>query len=455
VVVNANLRTFIRDEQGGYTIWSLTWFMLYVAIGGLAVDVTDAYRTRTALQSTADAAALAAVMSLPDEADAVAQALSAATGNMNPAYNGDVLRAPDVVFGTWDFDTHSFSVGDLDPNAVWVVTRRADQNGNPVGMNFLRILSLIGVDPRWNIATEAIAVTFIPKCVGRGLVALNNVRIAGNNEFVNEVCIHGQNAGVSIQNNNFFEPGVYVSMGDFDDLKAKVDANDGLDRALREGDLYPKDVDRLAEIIEGLIPGFDNAYTTLPDFMYAVDEGGLRVPPVYAEVKPNFAGPYLPHHVYYVACPNSNTQVNLPNANEQPVLENVVIVAECRIHGNGMGQVENLVLASLATGRGQDPLDLTGIHLAAGADMGTDDGCAPGGGIEIYAAASVKLAAGGNINGLRAVVAGDFEMTAGGGGVNGIAVEAGHDIVLTSNNVIGSCPGNSGGPYVQHFRLVR
>jgi hypothetical protein len=120
-----------------------------------------------------------------------------------------------------------------------------------------------------------------------------------------------------------------------------------------------------------------------------------------------------------------------------------------------MGQVEDVVLASIATGNGQKPLDMAAIHLAGGADLGTADGCAPGGGIEIYSAASASLAAGGDINGLRAVVAGDFEMTAGGGGVNGIAVEAGHDIRLTSNNTIGSCPGNNSGPYAWHYRLVK
>jgi hypothetical protein len=450
-----NLRAFLRDDRGGYTVWSLIWFMLYVAIGGLAVDVTDAYRNRTSLQSTADAAALAAVMSLPDEADAVVQALDFAAGNMSPSHNGNVLLAPEVVIGTWDQDSRSFSTGGTEPNAVWVVTRRADQNGNPVGMNFLRILSLIGVDPCWNIATEAIAIKFIPGCMGSGLVALNNVKIGGNNEFINEVCIHGQNAGVTTQNNNRFESGVQVSMGDLDDLKAKIDSNTGLDSALIEGDLWPKDVDRLDEIFEGLIPGADGLYTEVPAAIYDTDADGNPVPPTFQVIGPDFPGPYQAHHVYYVECASPQEQLVLPDIEVQPVFEKLVVYSECRIHGDDMGQVEDVVLASIATGNGQKPLDMAAIHLAGGADLGTADGCAPGGGIEIYSAASASLAAGGDINGLRAVVAGDFEMTAGGGGVNGIAVEAGHDIRLTSNNTIGSCPGNNSGPYAWHYRLVK
>jgi Flp pilus assembly protein TadG len=58
-VLHTSFRSFLRDESGSYTIWSLIWFSLYVAIGGLAVDMTDAYRNQTLLQSTADASALA------------------------------------------------------------------------------------------------------------------------------------------------------------------------------------------------------------------------------------------------------------------------------------------------------------------------------------------------------------------------------------------------------------
>ena len=53
-MTTSRLRDFLRDEDGGYTIYSLLWFIVYVGIGGLAVDVTDAYRNQTLLQSTAD-----------------------------------------------------------------------------------------------------------------------------------------------------------------------------------------------------------------------------------------------------------------------------------------------------------------------------------------------------------------------------------------------------------------
>ena len=61
---------FLNDEHGAGTIMGLLWFILLVGITGLAVDVTDGFRSRTMLQATADASALAAVIDLPDEAAA-------------------------------------------------------------------------------------------------------------------------------------------------------------------------------------------------------------------------------------------------------------------------------------------------------------------------------------------------------------------------------------------------
>ena len=46
-MLSTRFHKFLRDESGGYTIWSLIWFSLYVAMGGLAVDMTDAYRNQT------------------------------------------------------------------------------------------------------------------------------------------------------------------------------------------------------------------------------------------------------------------------------------------------------------------------------------------------------------------------------------------------------------------------
>ena len=40
-MLSKNTRKFLADESGAYTIWSLLWFSIYVAIGGLAVERND------------------------------------------------------------------------------------------------------------------------------------------------------------------------------------------------------------------------------------------------------------------------------------------------------------------------------------------------------------------------------------------------------------------------------
>ncbi len=111
-MLSNHLDRFLRDEGGGYTIWGLTWFILYVGIGGLAVDVTDAFRNQTMLQATADSAALAGIVSpLGDESEVDTWAVTYAAFNMSPSVHGDVLKTTEVDIGRWNFTTRSFSVG--------------------------------------------------------------------------------------------------------------------------------------------------------------------------------------------------------------------------------------------------------------------------------------------------------------------------------------------------------
>jgi len=135
---------FLNDERGGYTIWSLIWFMLYVAIGGLAVDATDAFNKQTMLQSTADAAALAGAMSLGvvGEDPVTEAAIPYSRANMSRDIHGSVLVEPDVRIGIWDAAAETFTeVPGYDPaspddtvNAVQAITRRSNDNANPLAI---------------------------------------------------------------------------------------------------------------------------------------------------------------------------------------------------------------------------------------------------------------------------------------------------------------------------------
>ena len=448
----AGFNRFLRDESGGYTIWSLIWFSLYVAMGGLAVDVTDAYRNQTMLQSTADASSLAAVMSLPAKTDALAQALTYATDNMNPAINGNVLEADEVIFGNWNFDTKKFTPGTADPDAVRVITRRDDANNNPLATNFLRILGLWGLPlDSWNISVEAVAVKFIPGCIRDGFVAQGEVFFRSGNDFYRKICIHGQDDGVTGKMGNTFETGVEISRGDegtFDFPPPAMNKPDLLDAIGLGGvgDIMPADVYDLEYIIAGM-KARNPDY--LPDFMVDIAEDGTRTAFVdereigYETVLPANLADLEPMTVYNIDC---NGQLKL---GQGVVLAQVVIITNCRIHASSDMSAGDVVLASTYVGNNDS------IILAGKTTLGYDDGCEPGGGVALYTYGDVKIAAQGEWHGLRIVAGNDVDFTANNDGAYGIAVQAGGDINFRSISDYGLCDGSVEGPVKWRYRLVR
>ena len=474
----AGFNRFLRDESGGYTIWSLIWFSLYVAMGGLAVDVTDAYRNQTMLQSTADASSLAAVMSLPDQTDALAQALTYATDNMNPAINGNVLDADEVFFGNWDFDTKTWTRNGAPLNAVRVITRRDDENNNALATNFLRILGLWGLPlDSWNISVEAVAVEFVPNCRKGGFVAANKVDVTSGNYFFNDICVHGQNMtedsgpdfAIDLNTGNRFQrrtcnPGEYgpcgvqVSMPKYEYMNDRpnlYEKNEDLTYAMKVGDVIPSDAldDGVKNIIDGLtdpesghMPEYIDTEANDGQFIYSPPEGE------------KFAGPYDPGIIYDVKCSSDKKTLRLPT--DEPI-SNVVIITNCKIGASEGLILEGVILASTALGNGNDPLDNKAIDFASAARFGATDFCTTGkGGVELYTLASVKLAGKPSMNGLRAVVGGDFQFPAQGTAL-GVSIQAGNDIIFTA---AGSKGGEFGlclegtlppGKFVPQYRLVR
>ncbi len=413
-------------------------------MGGLAVDVTDAYRNQTMLQSTADASALAGVMSLPDQNDALAQALTYATDNMNPAINGNVLDADEVIFGNWDFDNRIFTPGTAAPDAVRVITRRDDANNNALATNFLRILSLWGIPlDRWNISVEAVAVRYVPGCLRDGFIARSTINMGSGNDFYNEICIHGQDDGVAMRIGNYFDPGVQVSMSDIDDLFVPdMDRNENLSKALVEGDLWPKDVDYVGDIVAGM-KNLDPNY--LPEFMVDVAEGtGVRTTDLNVQMESLTSLPatFQENTVYVIDCKG---QIDLPGT----LISNVVIAANCRIHSNAGLTLEDVVLATSYAGNN------AAISIAAQSTLGKPDDCKKGGGVEFYTPGDVHIAALGDWHGLRIVSGNNVKFTSKNVGIHGMSVQAKNTIDMSSQNDFGLCEGGVPGQFVAHYRLVR
>ena len=435
---------FVMDEAGGGTVMGLLWFMLLVGICGLAVDVTDGFRNRTMLQATADATALAAAIDLPDASIVVATANTFSTDNMGIDVNGDVLDDTDVHIGLWDAATQSLDTGSAFPDAVMVTVSRSASNDNAVPVNFLRIIGL----QTWNVTAQAVAQRFIPECLKDGLIAREFVDISSNNGFVRNICVHGEQ-GVNIQSNNFFEAGVNVSMPSLDMLElpaSGMESNPGLPEALRENHLDPRMVNHIDEIIDKLLdPSLDiDAEKVIPSYINS------ELPVMEVDNKVDFAN-LEQGRIYHIDC-RGNPTVSLP---EGITLSNVVIVIECSLIVNPGSLLNNVVLASYRVGHGQNATDLVNITIAANVQLGEPDNCMPGGGVQIFSPASVKIASSATIDGLQIVAANDIELGASDMGINGISAQAGGDITLTSNNMFGLCSGGAPNLFtVNYYRLV-
>jgi len=241
-------------------------------------------------------------------------------------------------------------------------------------------------------------------------------------------------------------------MPDYDDMNDRAnvyDNNPGLAEAMAEGDLWPKDAYIVNDIIAGLT---DPASGHMPGYIDTFTNDAGNVVPVIDTIDRTYSGPYEPGHIYNVAC-QSNQILQLPTG---VVISEVVIVADCKIKASAGVMLEDVVLASKSTGNGQNPYAQNSIDLAAAAQLGASDFCDTGsGGVEIYSAASAHIAASLDVNGLRAVVAGDFQLAAG-GDIYGVAVQAGNNVSATANGEFGLCPDGTPPPgqFTWHYRLV-
>ena len=444
-------RKFLTDETGGGTIMGLLWFMLLVGITGMAVDVTDGFRNRTMLQATADAAALAAVIDLPDDSAAVvATAVSYAADNMGTEINGSVLDPDDVQIGLWDAATQSLDTTSAFPDAVMVTVRRSAENANAVPVNFLRIIGL----QTWNVTAQAVAQRFIPGCLRDGLIAREIVDMSSNNGFVNEICIHGEQ-GVNIQSNNYFETGVNVTMPSMSMLEipaSGMDSNIGLPPALRENHLDPRMVNHITEITDAFlalntVSATALTTTVMPSYI------DMTKDVIVTDNRFNFAAA-IPHRVYHVQCQPMRNLV-LPAG---ILIDQIVLIADCQITIGANSTVWDSVIISRSgpnPGPGSLNLGDANITAAAGVQLGKPDGCAEGGGVQLFSNATIHTSSSTSIDGVQMVALGDIFLGARDMGVNGISAQSGGTIKMTSNNMFGLCSGAVEGLFtVDYYRLV-
>ncbi len=248
------IRALLRDERGSAMMLFAFFLMVGAGFAAIAIDGGYLYSLKSRLQTAADAAVLVAVSELPDTDEARTAAIVMAGKNMPTGEHGAVLADADVVTGNWDSGTRTFTAGGTPLNAVRVVTRRSQANGNAAGLFFARALGFNQVD----VETTAIAAKVTPDpCYTNGIVAGNKVLASSTEQILDSFCVYGRN-GVKVGSDNTFASGTQVGMLDLDDLEAGSD-NTGLSDALVEMDLEPSEAVDVTNLIADLqtdLPGY-------------------------------------------------------------------------------------------------------------------------------------------------------------------------------------------------------
>src|SRR6056297_2707828 len=225
----------VRDESGFVTPVSLIAFLGSAVIGGLALDYAGVVAARTQVQVAADLAAHAALYNRDSEdADTAKQrALELARDSMPTESYGNIITLDDIEFGTFDPDTYTFTPDPDARSAARVIAFRVSERTNSVSSYLLRLAGINDFD----IVRSSVFETYRPTCFREELVGDGIVDVQSNNAYTNGFCVHS-NAHVSVNQNNYYEPGTVVSMpdtGDLDMANSGFEKNDGLYEALRPG----------------------------------------------------------------------------------------------------------------------------------------------------------------------------------------------------------------------------
>jgi hypothetical protein len=162
----------IKDQKGVIIILVALLLVVLIGFAALAIDVGYYMVTRNELQNIADGAALAACselgeiyrnMPLEDQSNyvcdptlLVAKAVSIGSNNKAGGLQGITIAEEDVIIGTWDSISHTFTQGPDQPDAVRVIARRQEGYADgPISTFLARVLGIDTVNVRMD-ATAAL-----------------------------------------------------------------------------------------------------------------------------------------------------------------------------------------------------------------------------------------------------------------------------------------------------------
>lgn len=196
-------KRLVRDESGSIMPMVALVMVVLGGVAALAIDAGSLYALDNKLQSSADAAALAAISQVrgtPQEVRDAALAITAT--NLPAAVHGSALAESDIEIGEWDPDARVFTAGIDPPNAVRVIIRRTTDTGNPAPAFFAHLMGIGSVD----IVAEAIAAEARePVCVLSLAPDDMGIFINSNSELLAHRCsahVHSADSSTAIDSNS-------------------------------------------------------------------------------------------------------------------------------------------------------------------------------------------------------------------------------------------------------------
>ena len=430
---------FSRSEDGWVTPLSLYAFVITAVIGGLGLDLSQLIAARTQLQVAADLAAHAALYNrdalgnTPGAANiAKERAIALARDSMPSERFGDYLTADDIEFGWFDGDTRTFTPDPSARQAARVVAFRVSDRANTVGSYLLRIAGITEFD----VVTSSVFETYRPICFREGLVGELPVDLQSNTTYTNGFCVHS-NQYVSVNSNNYYEPGTIVSMPDTGDIElpnSGFDSNEGLQEALFPGRYNIRILHQLDAIKAGMTdassPFYRSAYITTPT-------------PVQVAWKSNLdPDNFKTGRVNIVSC--AGKKLNLGSG----TYDSMVIIGEgCDVKVMNGGEFTNMTL--ITTYKGDKSIDAPN-----GLKLGVDDDCAPGGEAQFITWGGIDVASGLEMYGSQMIALGPVSFQALADGIKGASIISGETIEGTSNSSFGFCgKGMQNNFEAEYFRM--
>lgn len=474
---------FAKSEEGGITPFGLFIGLTTLIVGGVAVDGANLVAVRTQLQVAADFAAHAALYTreFNDADKAKDKALELVEASYPSGFFGDVLSREDIQFGYYDQKTGGFKVDSTSRSAVLVDTKRLMENGNPVATNLLK---LVGFNS-WDVSAVSVFSGDVHPCMRDGWVGEGVVDAQSNNDFYSGFCVHS-NEYVSLNQNNYFQSGVTVSMPDASaiDIPASGFAkNTGLEAALRSGYMNVRILNKMEEIFASLNDSSTDFYRdylsgaadwdltgssfVTSDFkqnrINRISCGSLASLPI-GEDGVDYASQDIFENLKDVEFAAKGGVKGKPDSGDDggtggdtgdgtdtgggtdsggggkitidasgSVLQNVVIYTDCAIKFSNNSALENAVVFTTSTAT-------KSITSSQGLRLGKDDDCDPLGGVQIMTYGGFEVAAKLEIYSSQVIAKGPIQFAAQGDGVEGGSFISGSTIDGTSNTQMSSCP---------------